>query len=411
MTTSASVPTQQPHSLAVYFDHNATTPVHPEILNELPQVAQYFGNPSSIHWSSREPKRLIREARNKVAKALRANPLEIIFTSGASESNSTVFASFYALIKNQTRNEIITTKIEHPSVLRACENLLSQGITVHYISVNDSGNFDWDHFNKVLGPKTALVSVMLANNETGLILPVSEIAKATHIAGAWMHSDCVQAIGKMPIDLQDLEIDFASFSAHKIYALKGCGVLYVRKSSPLFPLIYGGGQERSRRGGTENTLAIWALGKSLEYESQYLAQYQEIQKIRDYFETQVCLKISDVSINHKNAPRLPHTSSLLINGIDGETMLMSLDLKGYAVSTGAACSSGNPEPSHVLLAMGLDRSKAQTSLRISFGIGNTVTEVDQFLIELQQSVARLRKIMNESFVEKNSVKEDLNFNL
>jgi cysteine desulfurase len=321
--------------VTTYFDHNATTPVHPLVLNQLKEQAELFGNPSSIHWSSRGPKKILRQTREALAKNLNVHPLELIFTSGASESNSTVLATFARLARSHQRCEIITTQIEHPSLLRACEDLQAQGLKVHYIKVDQNGHFDWEHFNQCLSAKTALVSVMHSNNETGLKLPIKEIAQRTHQAGAWMHSDCVQVFGKLKLDLQELQLDFASFSAHKTYALKGCGVLFAKRSTPLFPLIFGGGQERSRRGGTENTLAVWSLGAVLNQFDEFYHKYREIEQLRNYFENQVKSQIKGVFINHEKALRLPHVSSLLIDGIDGETLLMALDLKGYAVSTGA----------------------------------------------------------------------------
>ncbi len=381
--------------MTTYFDHNATTPVHPLVLKQIADQASFFGNASSIHWSSRAPKKILRKTRESLAKVLNVHPLELIFTSGASESNSTVLATVAKLAKTTERNEVITTQIEHPSLLRACEDLQAQGLKVHYIKVDQNGIFDWDHFEMCLGPKTALVSVMHSNNETGLKLPIAAIAEKAHKAGARMHSDCVQAFGKTPLDLQELKLDYASFSAHKTYALKGCGILYVRKSQILHPLVFGGGQERSRRGGTENALAIWSLGVVLDEFNTFYKSYSDLQILRNYFESEIKKRLGGVFINHESCSRLPHVSSLLIEGIDGETLLMALDLKGYAVSTGAACSSGNPEPSHVLLAMGLSRRIAQTSLRVSFGIFNNRAEVEAFLNELVETVHRLRKVLKE----------------
>lgn len=379
-----------------YLDFNATTPLDLGLSLKLPEVLQIWGNPSSIHWAGQGTKTILREARKNLASALKVSPLELIFTSGGSEANNTVLQSFFELTRGSERNQFITSEIEHPSVLKTMAHLQSLGATVHYISVNRKGELDWAHFEKVLSEKTALVSMMYANNETGILLPLPEVIKKAHAVGAKVHTDAVQALGKIPLDLEALQVDFASFSAHKFYSLKGIGVLYSKKGNELRPLIFGGGQERHRRGGTENTLGIWAFGFMASRASEIPERFLQVQNLRDYLETQILNRISNVIVTQQQAQRLPNTSSLVISGVDGETLLMSLDVKGFAVSTGAACSSGNPEPSPGLLAMGLSREDAQSSLRISLGWTTTREEVDQFIEVLCQVVARLRDLKSES---------------
>ena len=365
---------------------------------KFPEVLTVFGNPSSIHWAGQASKQLIREARQKIAKFVNTSPLEIVFTSGGSESNTTVLHSFFQLCQKLERNEFITTNIEHPSVLKTLMRFQEQGAVVHVIKVDQHGILDWEHLVKVLGPKTALVSMMLANNETGLVLPIKKIAELAHKAGAKMHTDAVQALGKIKIDLKDLDVDYATFSAHKFYAMKGAGVIFARKGNDIRPLICGS-QERARRGGTENTLGIWSLGISCEQMDQLENAIERMQSLRDYFEAQIQTSIPNLKITHQTAERLPNTSSIILSGVDGETLLMSLDVKGFAASTGAACSSGNPEPSPTLLALGLTRDQAQSSLRVSFGWSTTLIDVKNFLEALKATVTRLRSLDSHTYGE------------
>lgn len=380
-----------------YLDFNATTPLAAELVEKLPEALAAWGNPSSIHWAGQNTKTLMREARNACAKALGISPLEIIFTSGGSEANNTVLQSFFEKTRGDSRNEFITTAIEHPSILKTLSHLQERGAVVHVISVKRNGELDWEHFEKVLSAKTALVSMMLANNETGLLLPIQEITEKVHAVGAKMHTDAVQSLGKIPLNLAELGVDFASFSGHKFYALKGSGILYCRKGNELRPLIFGGGQERHRRGGTENTLGIWALGQMALKAPEISSNAERIRFLRDHFEAQVQKEISNVKVTQSGASRLSNTSSLVISGVDGETLLMSLDVKGYAVSTGAACSSGSPEPSPVLLAMGLSKEEAQSSLRVSLGWTTTETEIQDFVETLKAVVTRLRNLASQNF--------------
>lgn len=378
-------------SKQVYLDHNATTPLHPEVKNSLiEELESHFGNPSSIHWAGRKSKNLLRNSRQNLADLLSVSPLEIIYTSGASESNNSVIQVIHSLGLN--RNEYICSAVEHPSVLKTMQHLESLGAVVHKIPVNRNGELDLEFYKNVLSEKTALVSVMLANNETGNLFPIKELASLAHEKGALFHTDAVQGLGKIEMNLKDLDVDYASFSAHKFYALKGCGVLYAKKGAPQVPFIWGGAQERSRRGGTENVLGILSLGIMAKMKNEIQAQSRRLEHLRDDLQFEIFKKIPNCRITGSQLNRLPNTLSLVIDGIDGETLLMNLDIKGFAVSTGAACSSGNPEPSPVLLAMGLTRHEAQSSLRISLGWQNTKEEVESFMIELEKSVHRLRNL-------------------
>lgn len=382
----------------VYFDHNATTPIAEGIGQSIAGWLQEWGNPSSIHWAGRVPKLVLRETREKLAIALKCHPLEIVFTSGGSESNNLAIHGIYenALLNGVPIQEMhfITSTIEHPSVLKTFQNLEKLGARVDYVSVGRDGEFNFQEYEKYLNahPKTLLVSVQLANNEVGIILPIQKIAQKAHEFGALMHSDVVQAYGKIPLNLKELELDLATISAHKFYALKGTGVLFVKKNTSLNPIVIGGGQERRRRGGTENVLGIQALGWMADYLPQVSEMEIQVRELTTKLEQRVLTEINDVVLNAANAQRLPNTSSFLISGIDGETLLMRLDLAGFAVSTGAACSSGSPEPSPVLLALGLSRAEAQSSLRVSLGWETTESEVEQFVNTLKEVVAHLRSI-------------------
>lgn len=390
----------------VYFDNNATTPVCEEVVCAMPELLQVWGNPSSIHWGGRGPKNILRDARKWIAETVGAHVLELIFTSGGSESNNTVIRGVHDYFVNSgaaaggvVRNHFMCSAVEHPSVLKAMMHLKSLGAEVDIIPVDKQGKIDLDFYQSRLSGSTALVSVMMANNETGTIFPIKEMVAQAHAVGAFFHTDAVQAFGKMPLNLKDLNVDFASFSAHKVNALKGSGFIFSKKGSPLIPLILGGGQERHRRGGTENVLGIAALGIAARRFSQssslFAEKLMQLQKMRDHFEQRVLAEISRTQVTAGESPRLVNTSSLVLEGCDGETLLMSLDIQGFAVSTGAACSSGNPEPSPVLLAMGLTRGEAQNSLRVSFGWMTTWDEVNHFIDVLKKVVERLRSIESE----------------
>lgn len=387
------------HQSPVYLDHNATTRPDPELLKELSSLIQndqlQWGNPSSIHLMSRDPKNILRETRKSFAENFNCSATEIIFNSGASEGNNTVLKSVWHVLgqkTSQAKNEFLVSQVEHPSVAKTVEYLETLGAVIKWIPVSRSGQIDLDFIKNNISDKTALVSVMYANNETGTIFPIEAISQIIKPKNILFHVDCVQTLGKENVDLNQLHIDYATFSAHKFYGLKGLGVLFVRKGSPYVNLVHGGGQERGRRGGTENILAIWSLQQMLPQLKEVEAKNVQLKKLRDEFETQVQHKISNVTITAQQSPRLTNTSSLVIKDVDGETLLMSLDLKGFAVSTGAACSSGNPEPSPVLIAMGLSREEAQSSLRVSLGWSTTQDEIDRFVETLTEVVQRIRSL-------------------
>lgn len=376
----------------IYLDHNATTPLSLEAENAVKDNLSLFGNPSSIHWAGRKSKNKIREARANVANLLNVSPLEIIFTSGASEANNAVIKTTF---QHSLKKHFITSEVEHPSVLKTMQYIESLGAKVDYIPVNRDGFLNVEAFKKALTDKTALVSIMYANNETGNLFPIDELVQLAHAKGALFHTDAVQALGKIPVDLAKLGVDYASFSGHKFYSLKGTGVFYAKKGVPQISFIHGGAQERHRRGGTENVLGIVALGAMASQKARIGLEAERIQKMRDEMQHKILTEIPEVTVTAGVAPRVPNTLSLVLNGVDGETLLMNLDIKGYAVSTGAACSSGNPEPSPVLLAMGLTRQEAQNSLRVSLGWGTTEEHVNQFIQDLKVSVQRLRDIERE----------------
>lgn len=384
--------TRMPTNPKVYLDHNATTGLSFEAKAGLPLFLEEYGNPSSIHWAGRGPKSVLRETRKSLARALGVGPLELVFTSGGSEANNTVIKALFEIFPDK---EFITTTVEHPSVTKTFQWLESRGARVHFIGVDREGRLDLERFDAALGENTALVSVMCANNETGVLFPIRELARRAHAKGALFHTDCVQALGKIPLDLAELDVDYASFSGHKFYSPKGTGFLYVRRNAPFEPLIHGGAQERHRRGGTENTLGLFALGLNAQRLPETSERAEKIRVLRDRFEARLLEKIPGARVTAAQAPRLPNTSSLVIDGVDGETLLMSLDLKGFAVSTGAACASGNPEPSPVLLAMGLTRQEAQSSLRVSLGWETTTAQMDEFLDTLGAVVLRLRQLSTE----------------
>lgn len=380
-----------------YLDHNATTPIDDRLLPLIQDLVKEWSNPSSIYSLSRIPKKTLRESRQVIAHALGVHPLELIFTSGGSESNNLALkglASSY--FQKNNKNALIVSSVEHPSVLKTAMFLKSKGLNVFFVPVNRAGDLDLEFLEDHLkAHKVGLVSIMAANNETGVIHPIRELSDLSHRYDALFHTDAVQVIGKTHLNFKEMNVDLASFSAHKFYSLKGAGFLYCRKGISLESLIHGGGQERSRRAGTENILAIACMKYMMERLEEHEAKLSEIKKIRDYFETEIQKQIKGVEITAQHQPRLVNTSHLIIEGVDGENLLMNLDLAGFEVSTGAACSAGSPEPSAALLAMGYSRAEAQSSLRVSFGKGNSLNDVDMFLSALNRIVPHLREIKNQ----------------
>jgi cysteine desulfurase len=383
----------------IYLDYNATSPVHPEIKNHLPEWAGIWGNPSSIHGHGREAKRILREARQAFADLIGANPLELIFTSGGSEANNTVIKGLLESEAAKTRKQIISTRVEHPSVLKSLEYAEAHGFEIKYVDVNSSGHLDMDQYKDLLSDQVLLITIMAANNETGNIFPISKMTELAKKHGILFHSDAVQTMGRMAFNVEKTGVDFASFSGHKFYALKGVGVLYSRRGQNLPSLIHGGGQERGRRAGTENLLAIASLGYMAKKLSACDLHRESMMLLRDHFENRVVSEIAGVQVIGKEGKRLPNTTSLVVAGVSGESMLMSLDVRGYSVSTGAACSSGNPEPSHVLLAMGLTEDEAHTSLRVSIGWLTTTEEIDGLVDTMIPIVDHLRKLSQRQNLE------------
>ncbi len=384
--------------IPIYLDFNATAPLSQKVITSMPQLLQLWGNPSSIHLASRGPKTILRETKKKLADYLKVSSLEIIFNSGASEGNNTVLKSVWNTFRpgnhfgQQVKNEFLISAVEHPSITKTAQFLETEGAVIHWIPVSLDGDIDLNFIKEKLNERTALISVMFANNETGTVFPIKDIVALAKEKNVLVHSDCVQAFGKTDFNLSDLGVDYATISAHKFYALKGCGVLFARKNAPYINLVHGGGQERSRRGGTENILGIASLGVMVDELAQVSVNETEIRILRDYFETEIKAQVPNVTVTCEKSIRLANTSSLVISGVDGETLLVSLDLKGFAVSTGAACSSGNPEPSPVLLAVGLTRQEAQNSLRVSLGWTTTKEHIDLFIHQLVEVVEHLRAI-------------------
>ncbi len=381
----------------LYFDHNATTPICSWVKEKVPEWLEAWGNPSSIHQDGRKPKALLREARQNLAKLLKVHPLELVFTSGGSEANNLCIrsASLEIRSKNPRRNEILISAVEHPALTKAALAMQEEGFVVRRVPVNRKGVLALEDYKALLNDRTALVSVMFANNETGTLFPLAELVDLAHQNGALFHTDAVQSLGKQLIDLPSLNVDYASFSAHKFYALRGCGLAYIKRGSPFRAQILGGGQERSRRAGTENLLAIASFGFMAQQEQWIEPAIENMRRLRDRFELELLKEFPDIQVTALENPRLSSSSNLVIPGIDGETLLMNLDVKGFSVSTGAACSSGNPEPSPVLLNMGLSREEAQQSLRVSFGWGNTEEQLEAFLEALKEVIVRVRKLKGE----------------
>jgi cysteine desulfurase len=374
-----------------YFDHNATTPVSPEVLDAIvPVMAEVYGNASSIHYYGQAAKRRLDESRRQVALLLGAELNEVVFTSGGTEADN--LAIFGVARRGSGPKHVITTTIEHPAVLNACAQLEREGVDVTYVEVGTSGVVDPGEIRRALRPHTVLVSVMHANNEVGTVQPLREIAEVAHDAGALLHSDGVQAAGKIPYNVASLGVDLYSISGHKFYAPKGVGALYVRKGVEIAPLFFGGHHERDRRAGTENVPGAAGLGCAAGWMATHRDDMAAMVKLRDRIESAVLDRIPDTRVNCAGSPRVPNTTNIVFEGIDSEPLLIALDLRGYAVSSGSACSSGASEPSHVLRAIGLSREDARSCLRISVGRSNTLEQVDGLLEALESCAAKLRKI-------------------
>jgi cysteine desulfurase len=370
-----------------YFDHNATTPVAPEVLEDLAAtLAEVCGNASSIHHFGQAAKQRLENARRQVASRIGCDAREMVFTSGGTESDN--LAIFGVVRHARGPKHVITSAIEHPAVLNACAHLEQENVEVTWLPVGADGLVRVDDVRRALRPATTLVTIMHANNETGVLQPVREIAALAHSAGAIFHSDGVQTAGRIPVNVRELGVDLYSVSGHKFGAPKGIGALYVRKGVTLAPILYGGHHERDRRAGTENVPGASAMGAA----AALAFDWSGIAALRDRLEQGILRRVPDARVNGSREGRLPNTTNIRFDGIEGEAVVIALDLRGYAVSSGSACSSGAVEPSHVLLAMGLRPEDARSSVRFSLGPGNTEEEVDGLIDAVQASVAHLRRI-------------------
>jgi cysteine desulfurase len=370
--------------LRYYFDHNATTPVSPEVLQAMmPALTDVYGNASSLHHFGQAARKRLDEARRQTASLLGAAPEEIVFTSGGTEADNLALFGFGRDV------HAITTTVEHPAVLASAAQLAS----ATYVPVDSRGLVDPDDIRRALRPDTKIISVIHANNELGTIQPIHEIAEIAREAGVAFHSDGVQAAGKIAVDVNQLGVTLYSIAGHKLYAPKGVGALYVRKGTPLAPILHGGNHERNRRAGTENVPGALALGRAAQWMKEHgPEESRRLETLRDRLEASVLDRIPGVRVNGAGVPRVSNTSNLRFEGIDTEPLLIALDLQGFAVSSGSACSSGASEPSHVLTAIGLTKEQARSSLRISLGRSNDAGQIDALVDALVECVARLRKL-------------------
>lgn len=377
----------------VYLDHNATTPVAPEVLAAmLPYLTEEFGNASSIHAFGQNARGAVEEARLSVAALLGAGGPEIMFTSGGTESNNYAILGAVAAAPGEVKH-VITSAIEHAAVLDPCKALAERGIELTILPVDRDGRVNPEDVRNAIRRETVLITLMLANNEIGTIEPIEEIGKIAAEKGILFHTDAVQAAGKIPIDVERLDVDLLSISAHKFGGPKGVGALYVRPGTPLEPLLYGGHSERDRRPGTEDVAAIAGMGKAAELARLRMRQEGDrIRLLRDRLEQELLRRVPQCWINGVRAPRTPNTTNMTFPFIEGEAMVIALDLKGIACSTGAACSSGAVEPSHVLLALGLAPEDARATLRLSLGHQTTDDEIDFALETIPPVIDRLRKL-------------------
>jgi len=382
----------------VYLDHNATTPLHPEVKRAISEGLENFGNPSSLHSFGREARARVEHARETVAGFIGAEPEELIFVGSGSEANNTVLSILSCPSKNCCYTpgggtDIITTKIEHPCILETSKCLGDRGIKISYLDVDEYGKISLDQLKETITEKTRLVSVMTANNEVGTIQDIREIAQIVHEQGALFHTDAVQAVGKIPVNVKDLDADFLTISAHKIYGPKGIGALYVKKGAPFCPMIRGGHQEMGRRAGTENTLGIIGLGKAIEMrEKEMEGEHTRLAGIREALKKGITENIPDAHFNGHPTDCLVSTLNVSFEGAEGEAILLYLDLEGIAVSTGSACASGSLDPSHVLLATGLGAELAHGSIRISMGRETSMEDAEYVIDKLPKVIQKIREM-------------------
>jgi len=378
--------------MRVYADNNATTMVAPEVVEEMaPFFTEHYGNPSSMHSFGEVAENKVAEARDKVAGFLGASPEEIMFTSCGSESDNAAIRG--TLESYPEKRHIVTTRVEHPAVLNFCKRMEDFGYQVTYLAVDPSGQIDLQELEDSITDDTAIVSVMYANNETGVVFPVSKVAEIVKSKGAVFHCDAVQAAGKLPLDVSDIPFDLVTISGHKIHAPKGIAALYVRRGTKFRPLIIGGHQEKGRRGGTENVPGIVALGKACELAAEHAEEERtRIRNLQDKLERALVDQTPDARVNGEGSPRLPNTLNISFKFVEGEAILLMMNAVGIAASSGSACTSGSLEPSHVLRAMGIPYTYAQGSVRFSLSRYNTEDQVEYVIEQLPPIIQRLREI-------------------
>jgi cysteine desulfurase len=380
--------------MRVYFDHNATTPVAPSVLEVMNRILRdEFGNASSIHFFGQRAKAVLDDARTAVADVIRAEPSEVVFTSGGTEADNFAIRGVAEALEPSGRRHLIASGIEHEAVLNTVKALGRRGWTTTRLPMEASGIVDPAALKEALTDKTALVSVMHANNEIGTVQPVAELAQLAHERGALFHTDAVQSVGKIPVDVRALGIDLLSLSAHKFNGPKGAGALWIKRGTRVNAILTGGKHERNRRAGTENVPAIAGLGEAASLAAEKMAaEGARLAALRDRLETEVLARVRHTAVNGDRTRRVPNTTNISFDGLEAESLLIALDLEGIAVSTGSACSSGTLEPSHVLRAMGLPTHRTQNSIRISLGAGNTDEQVTYFLEKLPAVVDKLRAV-------------------
>jgi cysteine desulfurase len=376
----------------VYLDHNASTPVHPEVLAEmLPFFGEIYGNPSSIHGFGREARDGVEQARERIARFLSVSPQEVVFTSGGTESDN---LGVKGLAWARGRGHVITSRVEHHAVLRTCQTLEAQGYDVTYVGVDAHGMVDPDEVRRAIRPDTIAISVMHANSEVGTVQPIGAIGRLARERSIPFHVDAVQTLGKIPLDVDALGVDVLSFSGHKIYGPKGIAGLYIRKGTKMVSIQHGGEHERRRRAGTENVPGIVGLGKAVEVRARDMAaEAERVTALRNRLWEGVRARVPEVRLSGHPTERLPGTASLLVRHVESESIVLGLDLKGIAVTAGSACTSGNVEPSHVLVAMGVPLDWAMGAVRCSLGRSTTAADIDYVIESLETVVRKLRQAL------------------
>jgi cysteine desulfurase len=378
-----------------YFDHNATTPPSPEVTEAVVRaLMDDFGNASSVHHFGQRAKALIDDARSSVAALIGGEPAEVVFTSGGTESDNLALRGAAEALEATGRRHIVTSSIEHEAVLNTVKALVKRGWTSSILPVDASGIVAPASLAAVVSRETAIVSVMHANNEIGTIQPIADVAAIAHEHGALVHTDAVQSAGKIPVDVKTLGVDLLTISAHKFNGPKGAGALWIRRGTRLIPTMTGGKHERNRRGGTENVPGIAGMGVAARLaRAKYAADMPRLSALRDRLERGILDRVEGTAVNGALTPRVPNTTNISFDGVEAESLLIALDLEGFAVSTGSACSSGTLEPSHVLRAMGLPPHRTQNSIRFSLGAGNDEAQVDALLAKLPAVVGKLRTLV------------------